>query len=326
MSPRLSLAATLLWAALPGAAAQRAAAPPVVLPAVPAAVAPLPALSPSPSLGLAPAPVLSPVAPSAAAPVAAPAAPIAPALEAEAARKAVEAEVWRALGDLDAGRELKAYARANGVKIVLAGFEGRAAEGLDGDNLGQLEWEDRTVFLNWDLAAPDLSALLARGLPPAEAVRALGRLLAPAAVHELTHARLRLMFGSDFPGTREEEIVTHVAQARAFDELLRRKEPAAESDTFLAAHHRKTWSRWREGFGPLATYVLRKYSSQPSFDDPPGNARRARELLASLRAGGRAPPHWLGRLARAAALWEDPEAATRLTAFFQARIDAAAAR
>lgn len=329
MALRHFTAFALLWASplIASASGQRAAVPAVPVPLAPAAVlAPLPLLAPTQAVLTSPValslPLASPQAPTA---VAGALAASVRALEVGDPAAALEAAVWSALGGLRAGKDLKAFARANGVRLSVRPFPGESA-GLSEDNLAQYEPEDREVLLNWDLAGPDLAHFQARGLPSADAMTAVGMLLAPVAAHEFTHARLRLMVGSDFPGTREEEILTHQVQAEAYDEVLRVRPDLGRAEVFLTHHNHKAWSAWKEGFGPLARYVLRKYSFQPSFDDPALNAKKARELLASLRAGGRAPPRWLERAERAAELWEDPGAVARLTAYMQARIDAAARR
>lgn len=246
-----------------------------------------------------------------------------PALPAADERSALAAEVWRALAALPRAAELRAFARANGLRIVVAPFAGQIHLGLDEDNLAQLEFEDRIIYLNWDMAAPDIGTFMGHGLPVESAREAVALLLAPVAAHELLHAKLRLWHGSDFPGTREEEILTHIEQAEVFDETIRLHPSLAAADCFLVRHNKKVWQPWREGFGPVARYVLRKYDAFPSLNEPQENAQKARRLLAGLPADSRAPPAWRGRLERAIALWDDPEATRRLVSFFQVRIDVA---
>lgn len=247
------------------------------------------------------------------------------ALPASDVRAALAAEVWRALAGLPRAAELRAFAQANGIRIVVTPFAGQEQLGLDEDNLAQLEVEDRIIYLNWDMAAPDIGTFMGRGMAFEGAREAVALLLAPVAAHEMLHAKLRVWHGSDFPGTREEEILTHMEQAAVFDETLRLHPSLASAESFLVRHNKKVWAPWREGFGPLARYVLRKYDAFPSLNEPQENAQKARRLLAGLPADSRAPPAWRGRLERAIALWEDPEAVGRLVSFFQSRIDAAAA-
>lgn len=292
----------------------------------------------SPSLA---APTISPLAAAAPAilPVAAPAAPL-PAAAATAVtpaqaeapvradlgeRQALVAEVWRALEGLPRSAGLAAFAKANGLRLVAVPFSAQDLLGLDGDNIAQMEFEDRLVYLNWELIAPDLAALLRKGLSAEEARRAVALLVAPTAAHELLHAKLRLWHGRDFPGTREEEILTHVEQAALFEDVLRGSPWLSRLDAFLTRHQRKAWEAWREGFGPAARFVLRKYDGFPSLNEPAKNAKAARKLLARFRAEGGVPPVWLSRLERAIALWDDPGAVAKLVEFLQARIDETAA-
>jgi hypothetical protein len=286
------------------------------------AVAPIPALAPL-------APVLS--APSAGVPLAAAPAPILNPERAE--RAATIAALWTELPKVPSLTEPAAYAKADGLRAIALPFEGQTLLGLHEDNLAQFEPEDKLVHFNWDMIGPDRRAYEAAGLSAVESRRVVALSLAPAAGHEFLHARLRSEFGAPFPGLKEEEILTHIAQAEAFDEVLRlnpdleRLKPLLDRG-FLFPHNRKVWERWREGFGALASHVLRKYGGTPSLgDDPAERAAQARALIAAWEAApGTVAPVWITRAKQAAQFWEDPAEVRRLTAFIQARIDLAYAR
>jgi len=286
----------------------------------------------------------APVALSAAAPIPAvsliaPALGAAPALSAPSLasdrveRAATVAALWTELAKVPSLVEPAAHAKADGLRAVVLPFKGQAVLGLHEDNLAQMEPEDKLVHFNWDLIGPDRRAYEEAGLSAAESRRLVALSLAPAAGHEFLHARLRSEFGAPFPGLAEEEILTHLAQAEAFDEVLRlnpdleRLRPLLDRG-FLFPHGRKTWERWREGFGALASYVLRKYDGTPSLgDDPAKRAAEARAQLARWEAlPGTVAPAWLTRARQAAEFWENPEEVRRLTAFIQLRIDRAYAR
>jgi hypothetical protein len=277
-----------------------------------------------PLIAAAPMPLLSPLAPALSA----------PSLSTDRAeRSATIAALWTELAKAPSLVEPAAVAKADGLRAIALPFKGQTLLGLHEDNLAQFEPEDKLIHFNWDMIGPDRRAYDAAGLSAEESRRVVALSLAPAAGHEFLHARLRSEFGAPFPGLKEEEILTHIAQAEAYDEVLRlnpdleRLKPLLDRG-FLHPHNRKTWERWREGFGALASYVLRKYGDAPSLgDDPAERAAQARALVASWEAApGTVAPVWIARARRAAEFWENPDEVRRLTAFIQARLDLAYAR
>jgi hypothetical protein len=205
--------------------------------------------------------------------------------------------------------------------------------GLHEDNLAQMEPEDKLIHLNWDMIGPDRRDYEDAGLTAVEARRVVALSLAPVAGHELLHARLRSEFGAPFPGLVEEEILAHLAQAEAFDEVLRLNPDLKELKPlldrgFLFPHNRRTWDRWSEGFDSLASFVARKYRGTPSLgDDPAQRAAEARAQLALWQAKpGSVAPVWITRARQAAEFWENPEEIRRLAEFIELRLSSARAR
>ena len=223
-------------------------------------------------------------------------------------RAAVAARLWTELEGLPSLSEPVAYSKKNGLRTILLPFDGQRLLGLDEDSLAQMEPEDRLVYMNWGMIGPDLRDYEAAGLSAYEARRVVALSLAPVAGHEFLHAQLRSQFDKPFPGLKEEEILTHLAQAEAFDEVLRqnpdleRLQPLLDRG-FLYPHNRKSWERWRQGFGSLADYVKKRYSDTPSLnDDPSKRAAEARAQAAAWQAHpGTVAPIWLTRTRQAAA-------------------------
>lgn len=221
------------------------------------------------------------------------------------------------------------FADASGAKLVLVPFDGKAMPHLSQDSLAEADPEDKLVFANWSLAGGDRYALERAGLKPSEAQRATALGLAPALGHELRHVKLHADAGFDLPGTREEELVTHVDQALAHDEVLR-KNPDLKAlrrlleRTFLFPHNEALIGPWSRGFGAFADFVLRKNDALPSIAEREKNLAGARYW--SEKWGPDAPLIWRDRVARAISFWSDPAQVKRARDFLQAQIDDAYAR
>lgn len=269
--------------------------------------------------------IVRPVVLPGAAPLAGPAAAaLTPALTAP---QAVAAQLLVVAQALPTAAPLAAFARATGLDLSVTPFAGKKLMGLDTDHLAQYDAGDRRVYVNWDYVGADHRALEEAGVPAAE-MTALAAV--PVLAHEWRHAEMRHAFGADFPGTAEEEILTHLDQAAVLDEVLRSR-PNFASQTallgrlFLYPHSRRLLDLRAQGFGPFAEHILRKYRGlSPTLDDPAKNAADTRAFLAGLEAApGKAPRGWIERTKKNLAFWEDPEQVARLTAFLQERINAA---
>jgi len=223
------------------------------------------------------------------------------------------------------------YAQSSGAKLVLVPFDGQQLPHLSADALAQAEPGEQLVYLNWSLARSDRYGLERAGLSAAEAQRVTALSLAPVVGHELRHLELRHAAGRDFPGLREEEILTHLDQAEAVDEVFRAN-PELQgaknllNQQFVYLHNDKLLSRWKERFGSVVDYVVAKYSNAPSLSDPRKNAEIARELREAWGNDPAVPAIWREKIGRAVEFWEDPDAVAAVTSLIQDRINAAYAR
>lgn len=241
---------------------------------------------------------------------------------------ALAAQLLAVAPTLPTAAPLAAFAQATNLDLAVTPFAGKKLMGLDSDHLAQYEAGDRRVYVNWDYVGADQRALEDAGVPVDQA-RSLTALAAvPVLAHEWRHAEMRHAFGSDFPGTAEEEILTHLDQAAVLDEVMRtRPEFAAHgrllARLFLYPHSRRLLDLRAQGFGPFAEHILRKYRGlSPTLDDPAKNAADTRAFLAGLEASPReAPRGWIERTRKNLAFWEDAEQVRRLTVFLQGRIN-----
>jgi hypothetical protein len=232
---------------------------------------------------------------------------------------------------LDALVENFTFAQQNGAKLVLLPFDGvNARLGLNSESVASFMPGYSYALGNWRLIGPDRWGLERAGASPHEAERVTALALAPIVGHELGHLRMRTEVGIDFPANREEEILTHLAQADAYDQAMRAagNDPRLEEWTRQAFLHRHTAGlrqAWAKGWDELVEHVVKLYGTTASLNDDP--ARHAAVVRSVLEAGKRGetflPAYQIPMLERAVSFWTDPKQVADVASYLAERIAAA---